>query len=580
MKYTKLITALYKIIVADFKAVEVKFLDQGVDKSEIDDYFKDFKELKNRNKIDDPDERNIDFWGKKTWEEFKEFVSRLKLEKSRTEEKKLKKMEGAELAGENEYWYVYRILTHDAAKVYGANTRWCITQSEDNHWKQYSGKNNIYFIIFKKPELLKEGVLQTNNQEKFSKIAVLVDSAGKKEYWDALDNKVNKPYVSEIKDGAIHTLGFPDVDYKPFVTMVPINNKMYLPDEIPDNTHVKHSLSLTGTGVTKLPNNLRVDGHLNLDSTAITEIPKSLSVTGDLLISDLSLTNIPALECNRIICDRSKISGEIDVGIKCNFLSLRYTKLNHIPKFPNVKSLDIAYAKVETIDLDPTIHYLDISGMSIKRLPAYNLMTLIAKGSRLDKIDPNLKVTNIINMFEAKIKKLPDNISCNALFLDGSNLKELPKNLKVHNLSIRNTSIRTLNVEGLVVQSKAFIEGSEVEDVGDLPFEKLYSSESTFLNSRLKKLPPMEEEKPINGLNLAGSLIEELPPKLIIDGDLILISMPQLKKLPKVLKVKGTLSIVRTGITELPAKLEANVLIMDKDLEVPKSAKINFVHIK
>ena len=110
-------------ILADFKTVKKKFAtDQNIEVDLVDTYLDEFKELRNRNKIKDHDEKNIDFWGKKSWEEFKEFVDTLKTEKTKTEEKKLQKQEGAELIAENKDWSVYKISSHIAAMLYGFGT--------------------------------------------------------------------------------------------------------------------------------------------------------------------------------------------------------------------------------------------------------------------------------------------------------------------------------------------------------------------------------------------------------------------------------------------------------------------------
>jgi hypothetical protein len=179
-------------------------------------------------------------------------------------------------------------------------------------------------------------------------------------------------------------------------------------------------------------------------------------------------------------------------------------------------------------------------------------------------------------MTDAKIKKLPDNLNVHSLILKGSSITELPKNLTVNHLNIENTRIKTLNVEGLEVEN-VLIAGSDVEDLPpNISFEQLYKDRNTFKNTRLKKLPPMKDDVQPS-INLTGSQIEELPDKLKVNGDLILIDMPNLKKLPKFLEVSGVLSIKDTPIKKLPAKLKAKVLIMDQDLEIPKTAKITHI---
>jgi CRISPR/Cas system endoribonuclease Cas6 (RAMP superfamily) len=169
------------LITSDFKTTEKKFLDQKIPVEDIKEYLAIFKELRDRNKIKKADEKNIDFWGKKSWEDFKGFVDSLRTEKSKTEEKKIAKMEGAELLTENKLWSVYQMTTHKACQIYGSGTKWCITQDSDTDWKDYSQKNNIYFIISKiRPK-----------EDPWYKIALLVDRKGEVTYWNALD----EPYA-------------------------------------------------------------------------------------------------------------------------------------------------------------------------------------------------------------------------------------------------------------------------------------------------------------------------------------------------------------------------------------------------
>ena len=45
---------------------------------------------------------------------------------------------------------LYRILTENAAKYYGFNTKWCIAADKDNNFTYYNSFGNIYIIILKK----------------------------------------------------------------------------------------------------------------------------------------------------------------------------------------------------------------------------------------------------------------------------------------------------------------------------------------------------------------------------------------------------------------------------------------------
>ena len=120
-------------VLADFKTVEKKFSTETRQADEVKDYLSRFKKLKNDSKIKDVTQKDIDSWGKQGWVKFKAFVEELEGKKSKTEEKKeagiKTKAEGAELRAEDENWYVYKILNKDACVLFGAGTKWCITES-------------------------------------------------------------------------------------------------------------------------------------------------------------------------------------------------------------------------------------------------------------------------------------------------------------------------------------------------------------------------------------------------------------------------------------------------------------------
>jgi len=185
----KILAALKKIIIqADYKTVFKKFVDQGNDEETVKQYLTEFKEL--RDTKDLGEFKDIDLWGKKSFEEFKEFVKKSKLEKSKTEEKRIEKTEGAELVHQNNDWSVYKIFTHKAARRYGAGTRWCITEEDGTRWREYTKDNVFYFLISK----------NRDQENPFYKIAVQVNkhNALKKTFWDANDDAWNASQVNEI----------------------------------------------------------------------------------------------------------------------------------------------------------------------------------------------------------------------------------------------------------------------------------------------------------------------------------------------------------------------------------------------
>lgn len=178
------------LLVADavetsFKTAQQKFENESIAVEEIKDYFEKFKTLKPRIKKDS--ERDIDQWAKQGWQKFKAFVDELGSTKSKQQIKKEKKMEGAELIAENDDWRVYRITTHEAAMLYGANTKWCITEPNGEHWSSYIRTNNFYFILSK-----------TDRDDPTNKIALSIGTDGVKSYWDDLDQHYNQAQIEQM----------------------------------------------------------------------------------------------------------------------------------------------------------------------------------------------------------------------------------------------------------------------------------------------------------------------------------------------------------------------------------------------
>ena len=186
----KILAALKKIIIqADYKTVFKKFVDQGNGEETVKQYLTEFKEL--RDKKDLGEFKDIDLWGKKSFEEFKEFVKKSKLEKSKTEEKKIEKSEGAALVHQNNDWSVYRIFTHKAARRYGAGTKWCITEEDGTRWREYTKDSVFYFLISDSRD---------SEEDPFYKIAVQVNKHDvlKKTFWDASDVSYNAVQMADI----------------------------------------------------------------------------------------------------------------------------------------------------------------------------------------------------------------------------------------------------------------------------------------------------------------------------------------------------------------------------------------------
>lgn len=195
----QLIAALKKIVEADFTSAKKTFLYFGVDEGSIDSYFKEFKELRDQNKIKDVNKRNIDFWvknmGNQSWADFKAFIIGLKLyTKSKSKSEKEAKQKGAKLVYEDTNWQIYQILTAYGLHIYSKGTKWCI-----NSLTSYPLTDCFYILISKKYKI---------HQSYYYKIAVHLTKGAKLGFWNAL----NKPF--DPKEDT--KLNLPDFKYEWF----------------------------------------------------------------------------------------------------------------------------------------------------------------------------------------------------------------------------------------------------------------------------------------------------------------------------------------------------------------------------
>lgn len=181
----RIIAALKKIIIlADYTSVKKKWVDSA-EEAEIKEYIDRFKKLKDQHRITDTQKKDINYWGKKEFSEFKEFVETTTKTKSKRELKKIKyqepqKVPGAELVAQNADWLVYEIETYQAAKILGTR-EWCIVR-DISHWYDYTENDNpthrFYFVISRnRPE------------DRWHKIAAVINSDGRKSAFDALDKE-------------------------------------------------------------------------------------------------------------------------------------------------------------------------------------------------------------------------------------------------------------------------------------------------------------------------------------------------------------------------------------------------------
>ncbi len=102
-----------------------------------------------------------------------------------------KKLEGqVKKIYEDDRYLVIIPETKDASCKYGANTKWCVTMKDRDHYERYTkGKQKLYFIIDK----------QNSTNDFFSKVAVHYDDYKNRSLWDSKDERLTSREISILE---------------------------------------------------------------------------------------------------------------------------------------------------------------------------------------------------------------------------------------------------------------------------------------------------------------------------------------------------------------------------------------------
>lgn len=164
-----------------------------------DDYYNKYQTIKNR--ISDPDYKDIYKLIKKDPDEVKNYIDNFKSNRDSVKAAK----EGATKLYEDSKWVVYRITSYNAAKYYGKNTKWCISGNYpgheglgekyfNNYIRDYNLDGGYYFYINKHNPNDKYCVLKKQSGNIASIWNAKDTNIGDSLYWDDVD----LPYVKEI----------------------------------------------------------------------------------------------------------------------------------------------------------------------------------------------------------------------------------------------------------------------------------------------------------------------------------------------------------------------------------------------
>lgn len=131
----KTFSQFIKTIFEDFKTVTKKFVDAGADPEEVTNYIQRFRALNNAQRLQG-NEKNIDYWGKLDFIDFKDFVEAKEEEKSKTEQRKAvgQRFDLQAPSG----WNFYIPLDKEAA-CYKADkaTDWCVAKRDWDYFERY-----------------------------------------------------------------------------------------------------------------------------------------------------------------------------------------------------------------------------------------------------------------------------------------------------------------------------------------------------------------------------------------------------------------------------------------------------------
>ena len=475
----KILIALCKLIVtADFKSVEKKFMEQGTDKETVDEYIKCFKKLRDNNRIQDENERNIDYWGKKPFEEFSTFVDRIDEEKSKRQQKKTihkeaQKIEGADLVAENDDWLVYHIKQYEASEKLGSRD-WCIVR-ERGHWNSHAAKYAFYYYLSK----------NRGKDDQWFKIAKGVSLSNMKPlYWDNNDNP------SSGASSVPSNLNLPAT--KDF--FVKVNGKVTRCNsilELPENAELGE-LVLKGVNITKLPNGLKLDVLDLRGNKTLKELPPKISVKS-IFLSDCVLNTLPQISDLHELNLRNSNDINLPDGLSVDRLTLQGSKLTKLP------------AGLQTANLD-------LSNTQITKLPS------------------KLKVSSKLILSDSLITEIPGDLAVGILTLEKSKVTKLPNGVRIAHIEANNSGLT--NIPYIQV-----LEGLEIENapIEELPDKLNLTSDLDLTGTKITKLP---KKLTIAGSLTLNDKITELPNDLDVSTRIYITEGQLVKEIPKHLKSK------------------------------------------
>jgi hypothetical protein len=143
----------FKALNEDYKTVTVKFQQEDPAPS-IEDIKAAMSQFKQMQQRFQGNEKNIDYWGKQGWQNFKSFIDAQSQRPTKSQQKKqVKSQRGRSITlDENDKWLIVIPLDKEASCFYGKDTDWCTTKQDHDYFDQYffDDKTTLVYYLHKK----------------------------------------------------------------------------------------------------------------------------------------------------------------------------------------------------------------------------------------------------------------------------------------------------------------------------------------------------------------------------------------------------------------------------------------------
>lgn len=133
-----------EFIVEGYKEANAEFI-QLAPEPMVADTIARYRDLVNRNQVQGQ-ERNIDYWRKQGWDQFRVFVDKKGSEASKTQVKRKKAVGNSIFLREDEQWLLVIPLDKNASCFYGKNSSWCTTKPEHSYFEQYFFRHDVILV--------------------------------------------------------------------------------------------------------------------------------------------------------------------------------------------------------------------------------------------------------------------------------------------------------------------------------------------------------------------------------------------------------------------------------------------------